>query len=154
MNTSHKFSPSLAAGILLWIFSLSLHSYYFFHNRTFGQDQARDVMIAEANIAEGRWLIGYGPKASVGDFYLPPLYYYLQTGLYAIVSWPLAMGLLITIVESFTPVLLWYLLSKRVHPTAGVVAGLLYTISPVVVTFATFMWNPNMIPFFLTLALL
>lgn len=135
--------------VLLWVFTFTLHIYYFLHNRTFGQDQARDVMLAQGFLSRGQWWIAYGPKASVGDFYLPPLYYYLQTLVTAVSSWPLSMGLLITVVESFSPVLIYQIFKKWLSGGAGVIGAILYAVSPLVITFATFMWNPNMIPFFL-----
>lgn len=146
-------TPEVLLLLVLLLFSMSFRLWYMSRNLTFSQDQARDVLIAEEYLATNPWLIGYGPKASVGDFYLPPLYYYLQTFVRFISPWPLSMAVLITIVESLTPVLLYLLLKKFYSSRAAVTASLLYVVSPLATAFGTFMWNPNMIPFFSVLAL-
>jgi len=104
--------------------------------------------------AEGKWLVAYGPKASVGNFYLPPLYYQVFVILTALFPSPFAMTLLITLVESLTPVLVFFLAKRFLDERAAVVAGVLAASAPLAVIFGTFAWNPNMVPFFSLLSLL
>jgi 4-amino-4-deoxy-L-arabinose transferase-like glycosyltransferase len=139
-------------GLAIWLFSLLTHGMYFYFNQTFSQDQARDLLIAEENIEARRFLLPYGPKASVGDFYLPPFYYYLQTIVHAVSPYPLSMSILITFIESFSPVILYLIFVKWFNQRSAVLVSLFYTISPLALTFSTFMWNPNLIPFFLLVA--
>lgn len=139
--------------LIVWLFSLTMHLLYFDHNRTFSQDQARDILIAENFIEERQWLIGYGPKASVANFYLPPIYYYLQTLVHIVSPWPLSMSLFVAIIESFTPVVLFLIFARWIDDRSGAIAALVYSVSPLVLTFSTFMWNPNLIQFSVMLAL-
>lgn len=119
---------------------------------TFGQDQARDAFLMSQNQEEGRWVVGYGPKASVGNFYLPPLYYQIHNiASFLSGQHPLVMQWLIIFVESWTPVLVFVWLGMIVKRQAAFAGSLVYLVSAGVIEYATFAWNPNMIPFFSTL---
>ncbi|MFC1653742.1 ArnT family glycosyltransferase [Patescibacteria group bacterium] len=135
---------------LILIFSLSLffRLAVFNHAKTFGTDQARDVLLIKEHV-ENKTPIVLGPKASVGDFYLPPFYYYLIS-----VPWVMSSGhpysatLLNIILESFTPVVLYIFIKKFWNEKAAVFSSTLYLLSPMTMQYASFAWNPNVIPFF------
>ncbi len=115
---------------------------------SFGQDVARDAYIAGQNIQSRNFIVAYGPKASVWNFYLPPFYYQLHLVVSLITDQdPLAMKWFITIVESLTPILLFVFLTKLVKPATALLASSFYAFSPLVIFYATNAWNPNMIPF-------
>ena len=121
----------------------------------FSQDQARDALYMEQLAASQNWLVAYGPKASVGDFYLPPLYYQLHLIVSAVTGFPpLIMQWLITIVEAATPVLIFLILRRFTSQVWAFSCAALYGYFVIPFYFATFAWNPNMIPFFSTLAVL
>lgn len=121
----------------------------------FTQDQARDVVLMQQMRNEGAVLVGYGPKASVGNFYLAPFYYQLHYFLsFFTNNHPLTMHFFTTVVESFTPLLFLFILLKFVKKPMAYSVATLFAISPLVTIFSTFAWNPNMIPFLSTLSLL
>lgn len=104
---------------------------------------------------QGKIFLAYGPKASVGNFYLPPLYYQVQYWLAVLFGHPpLLMQWVVSIVESFTPVVLFFWLKTLVKPRTAFWAALGYALFALPTSFGTFAWNPNMIPFFSTLAAL
>ncbi len=121
---------------------------------SFGQDVARDAWLIEQRISQQNLIVDYGPKASVGNFYLPPLYYQLHV-LFSLVTSndPLTMKWIITLVEALSPVLLFLILQKLFDTRLALLTSLLYIIAPTPLQYGTTPWNPNMIPFFSLLLL-
>lgn len=141
------------AGLIL-LLTLIVHSLYSSLFVIFHQDNARDVALSAQYIEQGQYIVGYGPKVSVWNFKLSPFYYQLHTIVSLMTgNQPLAMKWLTTILESFTPVLLYVLLKEVVTKNKATVLALLYAVSPFLIAFATTSWNPDMIPFFSTLSL-
>lgn len=135
--------------------SLSFRFYYSVTHIAFGQDIARDLLIIENFKDQGKTLIGYGPKASVGNFYLPPFYYQLHYLLSNISNFhPFTMKYFITFVESFTPLILYLILVKYFSKKISLISSVLFIFSVLPTTFGTWAWNPSMIPFTSSLALL
>jgi len=124
------------------------------HYVVFSQDVARDNLIIQQYINNHTYLVGFGPKASVYDFYLPPFYYQLHLIVSMIThSYPLAMKYLITFIESITPVILFLILSRALSQWKAYLLSILYLLSSLVLSISVNAWNPNMIPFFSTVAL-
>lgn len=120
----------------------------------FTQDQARDVVLMDRFRQEKVMFVDYGPKASVGNFYLAPFYYQLHYFIsFFTNNHPLTMHYVTTFVESFTPFILLLVLIRFFDKKSSYVAATLFAFSPLVTIFATFAWNPNMIPFLSTLSL-
>jgi hypothetical protein len=141
--------------LLFFLVILGFRFFYASNVINFTQDQARDVWKMEEFRNEGKIFIDYGPKASVGNFYLAPFYYQLQYSLSFLTNNnPLTMHLFITFVESLTPVVLFLILKKFIEKKNAYLVSLLYAVSPLVTIFASFAWNPNMIPFLSLSALL
>lgn len=137
--------------VVLFFFSFFVHTVYALGHNTFLQDSARDILIAENHLANQELIVNYGPKASVGNFYLPPFYYQLHlivTGL--VPFFPLAMRWVILFVESFTPVMIFLLLTLFIPKRSAFFISLLYVLFHQVLIYSTQSWNPNMIPFFTT----
>lgn len=145
----------LCLSIFLFALSFIVKVWFFKTHIIFAQDQARDVYLMHLAANRGEWIIKYGPKASVGNFYLPPFYYQVDRIVTFLTSYaPLAMTWAMIIVESFTPVVIYFVLRKTLQTRAALAASLLYAMSVVVVEYSTSAWNPNTIPFFSTIALL
>lgn len=141
--------------LFFFIFVLFFRLFYATQVVNFTQDQARDIVLMQQMRDEHLILVGYGPKASVGNFYLAPFYYQLHYFLSFLTNnHPLTMHYFTTIVESLTPVLFLFILLKFVKKPVAYSAALLFAISPLITIFSTFAWNPNMIPFLSTLSLL
>ncbi len=152
----HRLSPTkqtLLVCLGLYILFLSARLLYSTTHISFSQDQARDAFHMKDWAMQGKILIGYGPKASVGDFYLPPFYYQLHY-VFSLLSGqnPLIMQWVITFVEAATPVMLFLWLKLLMDRRAALGGAIAYFFFMLPTTFATSAWNPNMIPFFSTLA--
>jgi len=140
--------------IFILLTSLVFRFWFSSTHVAFGQDVARDAYLTEQSISHGKYLAFYGPKASVGNFYLPPFYYQIHIFLSSLTNnHPLTMKWFVTLVESLTPVLI-YLIAGRItnKKTAGFIS-LFYIFSCLPTIFGTSAWNPNTIPFLTSLML-
>jgi 4-amino-4-deoxy-L-arabinose transferase-like glycosyltransferase len=119
---------------------------------TFLGDEGRDVMIVKHMIVDGKWTL-LGPTASVGGFFMGPIYYYFM--LPFLWAWrlnPVGPAIMVALFGIATIFLVYHagyrIFSKRV----GLIASLLYALSPVVIAYSRSSWNPNIVPFFALLA--
>ncbi len=139
---------------LLFLLSLGLRLLQLNHINQFGDDHGRDALYVWDHIQTGTPFV-LGPKASVGDFYVMPFYYYLMAIPFWLSNgWPTSASLMIVLVESFTPVILFLIGFRHWSIRSGIAMGILYAVSPFAITFSVFAWNPNMIPFFSSLMFL
>lgn len=156
MNLVHKLLTNkvlILCGVLYVAVVVARLSYGLSHI-VFSQDQARDALLVEQWASDGNWIVPYGPKASVGNFYLPPLYYQLHLFISAATGFrPLVMQWVIILIEAATPVVLFLLLKRAVRPGLAFTVAALYGLFATPTIFGSFAWNPNMIPFFVSLAL-
>lgn len=137
--------------VLLFFAAFFWHSWYGLSHFNFQQDVARDILITRQWYQEGRILIAYGPKTSIGNFYLPPLYYQLCLTLaYLFPNASFAMFWLTILVESFTPILIFLILKSLFDENKALIASSLYIVCIYPMLFGSFAWNPNMIPFLTT----
>ncbi len=139
---------------LLFI-SLAFRFWYFSTHVVVSNDTLRDAQIVEELTRSGNYLPTVGPKASVGNFYLPPLYYQVHL-LFSVLSnhHPLTMNVVNTFIEALTPVVVFLLLLKVSSKHFAFILSLLYVFAPLPVIFGTRAWNPITIPFFTSLAVL
>lgn len=152
MTTVSK--TTLAVACLLYVFSFGLRYWKFSKISPFVDDHARDAITVMEHLEQRKPFI-LGPKASVGNFYVQPFYYYfISVPMFLSNGNPDTASFAVILVESFTPVLL-YLLGKRYwSELSGQIMGVLYAVSPFAITFASFAWSPNLIPFFAAVMLL
>ncbi len=136
--------------VLIFFLALFLRVYHLDRYISFHQDQVRDLYYLKEHF-ENRKLILLGPKASVGDFYLPPFWYYLMTVAYIFSKSPLAIAFLTAIFGSLTSVLVFIFLNKFLSQKIAFFGGVLYAVSPLAIEYSRFAWNPNPIPFFVIL---
>ena len=140
-----KLSLILLIGILL--LSAFLRLYKISDYMTFLVDEGRDVIIAK-QILEGNLTL-LGPRASAGDFFLGPIYYYM------IAPWlwlfrydPVGPAVMVAILGVVTTWLTYFVGKKWFGERAGFFASALYAVSPLVITYSHSSWNPNVLPFF------
>lgn len=119
----------------------------------FDSDQGHDMLVLRSFVVDGVWPL-LGPPTSVGDFHHGALYYYLL----APAAWlgggnPTVVVAEIALLGTVAVALVWWLARAIAGPLAGLVAALLLAISAAGVDESTFLWNPNLIPFFSALAL-
>jgi len=111
-------------------------------------DQGRDVWVVKKMLIDGKFTL-LGPVASVGGFYLGPLYYYLITPFLFLSKFdPIGPAILPALLGGITPLLLFFYVKKRYSTETALISAFLYTISPILVKYNRFSWNPNVIPFF------
>ncbi|MFC1711812.1 glycosyltransferase [Patescibacteria group bacterium] len=115
---------------------------------TFLGDEGRDVLVVKRMIVDKKLTL-LGPVTSVGRMHLGPLYYYMMIIPLIVAGFnPVGPAIMIALFGILT-VYLVYLVGKTFYsPVSGLVAALLYAVSPVVVNFSRNSWNPNSVPFF------
>ena len=120
---------------------------------TFLGDEGRDALVAK-EILEGNLTL-LGPRASAGDFFLGPIYYYMIAPFLAIFNYdPVGPAVMVALIGVATVLLVYYFTQKFFNKPAGLIAASLYAISPLVVAFSRSSWNPNPVPFFTLLLML
>ena len=138
--------------LLIFLLSLFLRIFNLNYYISFHQDQVRDLYYLKEHFESGK-LILLGPKASVGDFYTPPFWYYLMSVAYFFSKSPLAPAFLTAIFGSLTAVFVFLFTKKFSDEKIAFLTGTLYAISPLAIEYSRFAWNPNPIPFFVILTL-
>ena len=116
-------------------------------------DEGRDMIIMR-NIFVNKNLPFLGPTASVGGFYLGPIYYWMAAPfLYLFNFDPAGPSYFVAIIGVATVLLLYIFLKEAVGFWPGVVASFLYATAPLIVRYSRSSWNPNPLPFFALLVM-
>lgn len=112
-------------------------------------DQGRDVVIVRDFLKHGN-LFFIGPQTSIGNMYLGPFYYYLIVAPSLLLSFynPLGPAIFVALIGTFTVYLIYFVGKKWFGVKTAIIAAYLYAISPVVIKYSSFSWNPNVMPFF------
>lgn len=116
------------------------------------QDQVRDLIYVKDFFDRGQ-IILLGPKASVGDFFLPPFWYYLMEVMYWFSSSPVAPAALTAVLSAATSLVIYKFSRKFFNSNVAFAAALIYSVSHLSIEYSRFAWNPNPIPFFTILTL-
>lgn len=111
-------------------------------------DEGRDMLVLREIFTKGH-LPFLGPSASVGGFYLGPIYYWMAAPF--LLLWrfdPTGPSYMVAIIGVATVLLLY----KFLRDTAGIwpamIASVLYSCAPLIVRYSRSSWNPNPLPFF------
>jgi len=100
------------------------------------------------NIATGRELPIFGPRASILGTSLGPIYYYLLAIPCLISPLPESIAIFIGLVNLAALYLCYMLGTKLYNRMVGIIATALYATSPMAVIFSRRIWNPCLLPFF------
>ncbi|HUS52030.1 MAG TPA: glycosyltransferase family 39 protein, partial [Candidatus Bathyarchaeia archaeon] len=120
---------------------------------TFLGDEGRDVLVVKRIIVDHKLTL-LGPTASVGGFFLGPIYYYLMLPfLWLFRLDPVGPAVMVALFGVATVFLVWKVGRDFFNPLAGLIAAGLYAVSPVVIAYSRSSWNPNLMPFFSLLAI-
>ena len=126
---------------------------------TFLGDEGRDAIIVR------RLLVNFdpiliGPRTSIGDMYLGPLYYYMMAPFLLLFNFsPVGPSVMVALLGVVTIFFVWYVVRKwfyvkdTIFNVGALIAAGLYAISPVVITYSKSSWNPNIMPFFALLSI-
>lgn len=146
------FLPFLPILIILVVASY-LRLYRISDYMTFLGDEGRDVLIVKRMIVDHKWTL-LGPTASVGGFFMGPIYYYFM--LPFLWAWnlnPVGPAVMVALFGIAT-VLLVYIVGKQwFSKPVALIASLLYALSPIVIAYSRSSWNPNIVPFFALLSM-
>ncbi|MDO8582977.1 MAG: glycosyltransferase family 39 protein [bacterium] len=119
---------------------------------TFLGDEGRDALIVY-DILHGHLTL-LGPTASVGGFFLGPIYYYFMTPFLWLFNYnPVGPAVMVAIFGIATVGLIYKVGKEFFGPIVGLIAAALYSVSPLVVSYSRSSWNPNLMPFFSLLTL-
>lgn len=114
---------------------------------TFLGDEGRDAIVAK-DILHGHLTL-LGPRASAGDFFLGPIYYYMMAPFLLFSNFdPVGPAVMIALFGIATVFLVYYVGLKMFNAKAGLMAAALYAVSPLVIAYSRSSWNPNPMPFF------
>lgn len=119
---------------------------------TFLGDEGRDVLVVY-NILHGSPTL-LGPTASVGGFFLGPIYYYFMAPFLFLFNYdPVGPAVMVALFGVATVFLIYVVTKEFFNKNAAIIASLLYSISPLVINYSHSSWNPNLMPFFCLLTL-
>jgi len=119
---------------------------------TFLGDEGRDVLVVY-KILHGSFTL-LGPTASVGGFFLGPIYYYFMAPFLWLFNYdPVGPAIMVALFGIATVWLVYKVGKELFGVSVGLIAAGLYAISPLVVTYSRSSWNPNLMPFFSLLTL-
>lgn len=138
--------------ILILLVAAFLRLYKIGDYLTFLGDEGRDALVVY-NILHGKLTL-LGPTSSVGGFFMGPIYYYFMTPFFWVFNYsPVGPAVMVALFGIATVWLIYKIGSEFFTQKAGIVAALLYAISPVVIGYSRSSWNPNLMPFFSLLIL-
>jgi 4-amino-4-deoxy-L-arabinose transferase-like glycosyltransferase len=136
----------LALGAFLRLYRISEYL-------TFLGDEGRDVLIVRRMIVDHKFTL-LGPTASVGGFFLGPIYYYfMMPFLWAWNFDPTGPAVMVALFGIATIYLIYRAGKEMFGGIAGLVSSSLYALSPLVISYSRSSWNPNVVPFFSTFLL-
>lgn len=115
---------------------------------TFLGDEGRDVLVVKRMIVDHKFTL-LGPTASVGGFFLGPIYYYFMLPfLWAFRLNPVGPAVMVALFGVATVYLVYRAGKDFFNQEIGFLSAFLYTLSPLVITYSHSSWNPNLVPFF------
>lgn len=111
-------------------------------------DEGRDALVVKRIIVDGKFTL-LGPTASVGGFYLGPIYYYFMVPfLYLWNLDPVGPAVMVALMGTATVAILYGLNRAWFGPFAASITSLLYATAPGIIRFSRSSWNPNPMPLF------
>lgn len=111
-------------------------------------DEGRDMLVMRRIFTEKK-LPFLGPTASVGGFYLGPIYYWMAAPFLLISRFdPVGPAYFVAILGVATVFLLYKFLKETVGFYPAILASFLYASAPLIVRYSRSSWNPNPLPFF------
>lgn len=140
--------------VLILLIGAFLRLYNIEGYMTFLGDEGRDAIVVRNLLVHADPIL-IGPGTSIGEMYLGPLYYYFMAPFLLLANFsPVGPAVGVALLGVFTIALVywvckeWFSTKNEKVSVAGIVASLLYAISPTVINFSHSSWNPNIMPFF------
>lgn len=136
--------------VFLLLLGAYLRLYKISEYMTFLGDEGRDMLVIKHMIVDHKFTL-LGPTASVGGFFLGPIYYYFM--LPFVWLWqldPTGAAVMVALAGIATIYLIYRVGKEFFDEWVGLIAASLYTVSPVVIAYSRSSWNPNLVPLFST----
>lgn len=147
----NKFEFALLLFILL--FALVLRVWKIDQYLPFLGDEGRDVRVVRRFITHFD-LMFIGPRTSIGDMYLGPLYYYLISPFLFLWNFsPVGPAVFVSLTSVVTVFLIWHTVREWFGKYGAMASAFLYAISPIIILNARHSWNPNIMPFLALLSI-
>jgi 4-amino-4-deoxy-L-arabinose transferase-like glycosyltransferase len=149
-----KFKLSFTSILLILILLLAAFMRLFMIGKymTFLGDEGRDALVA-LDILHGHLTL-LGPRASAGNFFTGPIYYYMMApALWLSGLNPVGPAVMVALFGVATVFLIYIVGKDFFDKKAGLIAAVLYAVSPLVITYSHSSWNPNTVPFFALLTI-
>ena len=138
--------------ICILILAAYLRLYRIADYMTFLGDEGRDVLVVKRMIVDHKFTL-LGPTASVGGFFMGPVYYYFMVPfLWAWNLSPVGPAVMVALFGIATVFLVYYVGKLWFSKPVALIASLLYAISPITIAYSRSSWNPNIVPFFALLS--
>src|SRR6266498_1836061 len=138
--------------VLIVLLAAFLRLYRISDYMTFLGDEGRDVLVAKG-ILEGNLTL-LGPRASAGDFFTGPIYYYMMAPfLWLFRLDPVGPAVMVALFGVATVFLVYFVGKEFFNKKTGLIAAALYAVSPLVLVYSRSSWNPNTVPFFALLTM-
>lgn len=152
MKLNFQFRSHYLLIIIILFLAAFLRLYRIADYMTFLGDEGRDALVVYG-ILHGKLTL-LGPTASVGGFFLGPIYYYFMAPFLWLFNYnPVGPAVMVAVFGIITVWLVYKVGSEFFNPLTGIIAAFFYAISPVVVAYSRSSWNPNLMPFFSLLSL-
>lgn len=111
-------------------------------------DEGRDMIVMRQIFTDGK-LPFLGPTASVGGFYLGPIYYWMAAPFLGLFGYdPVGPSVFVATIGVLTVLLLFKFLKEASGIWPAAIISILYATSPLIVRYSRSSWNPNPLPFF------
>ena len=138
--------------IIIILLSAFFRLYKISDYMTFLGDEGRDAIVAKDILRGDLTLLG--PRASAGDFFLGPIYYYMIAPFLFLSNYdPVGPSVMVALFGIATVVLIYFVSKNFFSGKAGLIASVLYATAPLVIAYSRSSWNPNPMPFFSLLTL-
>ncbi len=145
-NFSLRKNLHLLALIVILLTAAFLRLYKISDYMTFLGDEGRDVLVVRG-ILQGDFTL-LGPRASAGDFFLGPIYYYFMAPFLFLFRYdPVGPAVMVALFGIATVYLVYKVGSEFFNKQTGLFAAALYAVSPLVIAYSRSSWNPNLMPF-------
>jgi 4-amino-4-deoxy-L-arabinose transferase-like glycosyltransferase len=116
-------------------------------------DEGRDALVVKRMIVDHKFTL-LGPTASVGGFYLGPVYYYFMIPFLWLYNFdPVGPAAMVAILGTMTVGLLYWAMKEWSSKTTAFIIAFLYATAPGIVSTSRSSWNPNIMPFFSLLSI-
>ncbi len=115
---------------------------------TFLGDEGRDILVVKRIIIDHKFTL-LGPTASVGGFFLGPIYYYFMVPFIFIFNLnPVGGAVMVALFGLATIFLIYKFCQEFLNNKIGLLAAFIYSISTLIIIYSRSSWNPNILPLF------